>query len=373
MIPFKRIYFDSNILIKEGWPNSSASLKNTLDWARLFDTETILLDVVDQELEAHWLRDYRKTESETRVRVDNLHRLAEKVGIIPEFQSPPEEKVRRAYREQVKKLVNELQLLTATSSLRSTKEFFEMAIWCVSPFKCPERGKGEGRGFQDAVILLAAIDHLAQSTLDEKTAAFVSRDGVFRADSIEGLGKAAGVRLSLYKSLDDIHSTFRKEASQAIKTWWEADRKHALNAVAQSTEVVRRFITESLEYPKDFLGGEILSVAKIDILAILNVRTPPPSERKEGEPILFATDIKIGLHSTVRENPFVEILSRSRATIKVGGEPSLDQVFGPDPLAEGLRGLPRDVVLDRTVEVEFRARMDGDKYRDLEPVSAKLK
>ena len=53
MLPFNRIYFDSNPLITAGWPRLSAELENLLRLALRFKVALFLPQAVELELEEH--------------------------------------------------------------------------------------------------------------------------------------------------------------------------------------------------------------------------------------------------------------------------------------------------------------------------------
>jgi len=52
--PYRRIYFDSNLMIRANWPSLGQTILNAFALASFFDTDCVLLDAVERELEAHW-------------------------------------------------------------------------------------------------------------------------------------------------------------------------------------------------------------------------------------------------------------------------------------------------------------------------------
>ena len=61
MLPFKTIYVDSSIFIDEGWTNISSLLKGVISLSKNARVSIVLLEPVERELEAHWMRDWDKT------------------------------------------------------------------------------------------------------------------------------------------------------------------------------------------------------------------------------------------------------------------------------------------------------------------------
>ena len=60
MPDYSVIYPDSNSLIKEGWPNVSTTLGNLLNLVGRMKLRFVFFDSVEQELEAHYLREFEE-------------------------------------------------------------------------------------------------------------------------------------------------------------------------------------------------------------------------------------------------------------------------------------------------------------------------
>jgi len=60
MLQFSAIYFDTNQLLKAGWPGLSTKMESLLSTARAVKVSAYLLHPVERELEAHCLREYEE-------------------------------------------------------------------------------------------------------------------------------------------------------------------------------------------------------------------------------------------------------------------------------------------------------------------------
>ena len=88
MPEFSIIYPDSNSLIKEGWPNISTTLGNLFNLTRRMSLRFVLLDPVEQELEAHYLRDFAKSVREVENKAENVTKLMRVLGSKVNLQIP---------------------------------------------------------------------------------------------------------------------------------------------------------------------------------------------------------------------------------------------------------------------------------------------
>src|SRR5712664_448175 len=86
--PYRRIYFDTNVLVKTKWPQLSQTMRTALTTANTFDIVNVLLRPVERELEAHWFRDHSRTTSDAQGKVNNLSALCRQIGVEMRFSLP---------------------------------------------------------------------------------------------------------------------------------------------------------------------------------------------------------------------------------------------------------------------------------------------
>jgi hypothetical protein len=376
--PFKTLYIDSSIFIAAGWPDISAQLRGVLSLSRILKVNVVMLQPVERELEAHWMRDCNKTMLKLQSISENANTLLGKVSQGTELRVPTREEIRAAYQKRVEEIIS-LGLERGEVEPRAMSEVFGMAIWHEKPFQ------DEGKGFQDAVICLGAIDHFAQSLQKHTTSgsgkgfegirrspadeslAFVARDGDFEEETLIRFARAKGVNLILYRSLDDVDDILTGQLEDAVQRIWAEDRGVAADAVRREKDRLEAFINKNLEIPQQsaFLG-EILRVNKVSLQEVLATHTPMPVTR--AKPFNFSADIKVFVHAIVKQNAFPWPTPSPK--LKVGEEPAavVSPFFATRPLANME---PNDQVLERTVEIELRA--DDQGYTRIEPISVKLK
>ncbi len=322
------------------------------------------------------MRDCNQTMQKLEGILVNANTLLGKVNQGTELRVPTREEIRAAYQKRVEEIIGS-GLERGEAEPRTMSEVFDMAIWRTKPFD--EKGKG----FQDAVICLAAIDHFAQSlprqggtgkgfegihrSSADQTLAFVAGDGDFEEETLTRFARAKGVNLILYRSLDDVDNILTGQLEEAVQRIWGEDRSVAADAVRREKDRLEAFINKNLEIPQQsaFLG-EILRVNKISFQEVLATHTPLPVKRPT--PFKFSADIKVFVHAIVKQNAF--FWPTPSPKLKVGGESAavVNPFLATPPLASME---PQEQALERTVEIELRA--DDQTYTRIEPVSVKLK
>ena len=360
MLQFNRIYFDANPLIAAGWPRLSAELENILLLARIFQVALFLPQAVELELEEHWLREFDKKCGEVTSRVGKLKKYA--VAVVTDNFSlalPDRNRVRNEYCTKVRALKEKWAVEAVPLTSRPLDEIFRMAIRREHPFQ------EEGKGFQDAVILLSVIDHLRGAP--GQVGAFVSQDTDFKEQDLAKLAGSVGVQVRLYKTIGEISYVLVGQLREVIKSTWEQDQRHAADVLNTMLPQIEEFITRNLEIPEWHWGlvGKIAAVPRLEVTCIKSVQTPLPSEQKDGQPVRkISFETEVNLHVVIESFP-------PPSPLKVGEE-SPSRVL--EAVLAGLQGPKREIrVLQRVVEVEATAAIVNNEYRDIQFVSARLK
>lgn len=354
--PYRRIYFDSNILIRAKWPRLSQTMRTALNTASNLSIPVVLLQSVERELKAHCLREFTRNRREIIGKAEALNNLYTSFGFDVSVSMPSDAKLAKAYDKAVEENALEFQLLRNKPKLRQTKELFEMAIHQKKPFG------DKGKNFQDAVICLAAIDDLASSS--EKVGAFVSRDDIFDQELLDDLCKSRNVTMRFFNNEVALNDDLRTFLRQQWAREWDDDEKLAMDAVAQNLLVLQKFIEANLEMPARlglFGSRRILRLNRIEIAEIKRVETPAPWNRTPEEPVTITAQILVHVHATVRKPTDS---SRTEEVLKVGTAPrSLSERIAAPLYTE------KEEVLERTVNLELRAQLRDGRYVSLEPLS----
>ena len=171
---FQGIYLDTNVLLRgQGWPSPSIQLNNLLRLAGLCKIDRFLPEPVLKEAEEHWLRGVKEGISTLSGAKKELQRLANPMECEIKLDHLPVETLLERYRKQVDTAIQKYQIARTPFTSRTVEEVFGFATKYLLPFTA----KGEGKGFQDAAILLSILDHLNLSSTSN--AIFITGDGDF--------------------------------------------------------------------------------------------------------------------------------------------------------------------------------------------------
>ena len=99
MREFERIYFDTSTLIAEGWPCPSGKLQECLEWANRFNMRVFLPWLVEQELGAKWLREFKDKcqKVDSRIKELNKHLLSNTIAV----EIPSRDEALKGYHKRV--------------------------------------------------------------------------------------------------------------------------------------------------------------------------------------------------------------------------------------------------------------------------------
>ncbi len=360
MPKYSIIYPDSNCLIKEGWPDPSTALGNLLSISSELKVRFVLLDSVEKELEAHYMREFEEKVGEANAKVDRLGRVVRNVSLDVRIHTPTANEVRESYRGLVNHLVKGLRMERATVKPRDTAELFDMAIRHEKPF-----GK-KGCGFQDAVICLAAVDHLAAS--GEKVGALITRDGALEERTLQILASQKETSLLLYASVDAIFKPaleeYLEQRARAKVAAIRADEAQAKEVIEKDIPRIERFISDNLEIPEYVFGDRILEVRAIKVLGVRDVRTPL-EEAKDGTASISA-DFDVEIRVVAEPGIFRRMGPQKKIKLSGAVEPEENAFLA-------WRTEPSEEVMTRTVSVEFRVTRTGGAYGGIEPLSIEMK
>lgn len=316
MPDYSVIYPDSNSLIKEGWPNVSTTLGNLLNLVGRMKLRFVLLDSVEQELEAHYLREFEERKRETEAKAEKLARLVACVGLGVDLKFREVGEAEHLYKGYVEQFAERAGIERVAVASRDVAELFGMAIRRERPFK------EKGSGFQDTVICLAAIDHLAAS--GQKIGAFVTRDGVFDKATVEELAQRKGVSLRLFDNVDTIFASAFEEYTEQLANERvaevRADWERAKEAVEKHISTVEQFVADQLEIQEYSYGDRVLEVRGIKILKVYDARTP--LEQTGDGAISISAELEVELKMVVEPGILSRMSPPKRLKLGAVVEPS---------------------------------------------------
>jgi len=169
---------------------------------------------------------------------------------------------------------------------------FDLAVRLIPPFQAGTRNnRGEGKGFQDAVILASVLDHLQANP--SLSGILVTNDGDFPKVRIDQfMPKRADLPFEvltfdeaynkLYSAFHDVH----------VLKPWEEEQQNAMKVIETLKPRLHEFIRANLTDEMIGLRGssEFLDVERVDVL---HVTTPLPDPSKPNRPVRIAISVKV--------------------------------------------------------------------------------
>ena len=272
--PFGAIYFDSNILLANHWPDPLPELANVLDLARWWGIAPCIPVPVLEEVKCHWLRELRESIRAFRGARGKVAKAAHPIKVDLRDEDLDVSGLQAKYDEMNNHAIQRFGIHTVDYTHRSTAEMFGHATHYRRPFAAG----GQGRGFQDAVILLSIVDNLNDSNelkgilitsdTDFNDAEYSSFASGFHIERLRVL-KLEAVWEELFQPYFDETRTkpYRKlaaEADQLAKAKAEELRQFA-----------SRMITPDMLRP--LLGDRVLQTGSLERFDVRSVDVPFPA------------------------------------------------------------------------------------------------
>jgi|SRR5579863_1920924 PIN domain-containing protein len=273
---FDGIYLDTNVLIAEGWPAPSIVLNNLLRYAAWWHIARLLPEPVLAEAEDHWLRGVKDGISRLSAASRELQRVAGPITCEVTTNHSPADKLLEEYRSRVSAAVKDYEITRTPLTRRSLQQIFALATKYAPPFA----HKGEGKGFQDVVILTSILDDLNADP--EARAIFITADEAFKdvrfsdllpgfdPDRLRIVSKVETAFDSLWRPYFDetVIKPYRQEVENA---------QHAAKALTpEITEFVKSRLTEDMLRPGIF--DKIVKILSVDSVSVFLVDSPIPKE-----------------------------------------------------------------------------------------------
>ena len=196
--PPKRLYFDSNIL--RGWPNCSNEIWNIFSVANWLKTELYIPKVVEDELEAQFIRGIHELLDALDANVNQYRKLCRNIISTDIYGSAPKDsELSEAFRACSQELKQHYSITTVPLTKISLEVFVDMAIHRLAPFEqiAIDKNKHGVVGLQDAAILFSVMEHLPKT---DDRCILLTADNIFSHQDIKDLLNQSGVQLERVKS-----------------------------------------------------------------------------------------------------------------------------------------------------------------------------
>ena len=273
---FNAIYFDSNILIGYRWPATTRpELHNLLRFASWWNIPTFFPDAVLHEVEAHWRREFEKAASQLKSAARKLSRATVPAASEVVATYLPAGTVIERFGQASTEAIAQLGIRRVEFPQRSAQELFRFATTYEKPFSVD----GEGKGFQDVVILLSVLDHVRDH--DDVRGVLVTDDGDFKNLNYSvftpGFDVARLQILDLKTAFNRLFEPyFDQTRVRPYRRLREAAEQMAQAKMDEMREFVASRITSDMFRPS--IGDTIIQVLALDKLDIRRVDLPFPDE-----------------------------------------------------------------------------------------------
>lgn len=290
---FTAIYFDSNILIGHRWPTARPELHNLLQLAQWWEIATFFPDPVIQEVEAHWRRAFESAESQLQTARRKLAKTTFPTNVDVTAVHATSQTVLEQWREASAAVVAQLGIRHVAFTTRSIQEVFGYATRYVRPFALD----GEGKGFQDTVIMLSVLDHLRDQT--GTRGVLVTEDDDFKSLSYEifdSTFEPTRLRiLNLKTAFDELfHPYFAHTRIQPYLALREAAEEKVRARMDELRDFVSSRLTPEMFHPS--FGETIIRILEVAKVEVRRVDLPFPEEA----PTNLTVDVTIRLAITCK-------------------------------------------------------------------------
>lgn len=231
----KRIYFDSNIL--RGWPNCSNEIWSILSVANWLKAELYVPKVVEDELEAQFIRGVHEALNQLDTSINQYRKLCRNI-IQTDINgtSPTDENLETAFRSRSEEIKKHYAITTVPLTKLPLEVILDMAIHRYAPFEQIQidKNKHAVTGLQDALILYSIIEHLPKT--DDRFI-LLSADNIFGHQDVKDLLKKTGVTLERVKSASILWKDLFDHVWKDIREPWvreQEDIEADLNVQAET-------------------------------------------------------------------------------------------------------------------------------------------
>ncbi len=296
VMPTERIYFDTNPLTASRWPRVSITLRDLFSLAEMFQVALFLPDPVRVELERGWRRDLKRDHRAAREALVALRRREAEAGLSMRLpRLPAERRAVSSYRRAEKATLNAHHIGRIPATRKAARTLFRYCIDHWPPF-----GEQDDRGFKDWIILQSVVDHLKATPAH---AVLLTKDGAFGRAPIERLVPPR-VEISLrVVEQDELFEELQGRLAATKLHAWLRDQRQATTALDSRKDDLEAYLAKSLQFSSaDFYPiVSVEAATRLQVLAIEDVRTPPPWDRDESRELVLVAQVRVEIEVVSRE------------------------------------------------------------------------
>jgi predicted nucleic acid-binding protein len=338
-----RIYLDTNVLIKEGWPDISVKLREMLILARASQIGVVVPEAVEREVKAHWFRELKKRLMEL---AKAEYAFSAKIEALGLDSNPTTEELfdfefaLSKYAEVVEELKTEWGIVSAPLPSVALDRLFQMAIDKEALFEdCVS-------GFQDTVVLFSAIDDLVQ--FPGESGILLSDDKVFSQKGTQDLVARLSADLNVHRSVADAIAILKSNLDDYLRQQWDGDERIAVAEMWRQKHEIEAFVRESfnrdqslLMRPKDDRSSIVVqSVELRDVTAVFVPQPEPREGRTEEQSVRIAAAVRCLIRVDFRKLSGIDIFQPISWVIPIEIEADAMRAGGRYTIAKYIRARP---------------------------------
>jgi hypothetical protein len=367
---FTSIYFDTNILVGQGWPRISAALERVLSLCKSLNLAVFIPRVVEIEMENRWVRAYESTCDGLRSATHNYSGYHE-ILKVKQTASPElieSSTARAAYRDRVAHLKNHWTIGIVPVPSIPMVDVVQMASLRKIAFE------ETGVGFQDSLIVLSVLEHVRDTGTMR---ALVSNDGIFdrRWRDLATLAMESGCELVLFRNLDEISHALELRETRKTQELIKKDEQRAAQALQTEIDNLGRWLNDALDVlqlrgSQDW-SSDIFQVTRVNSLRFVSIVTPFPLDRDEGQTVAITITVAGDAQMRMVDSPASRMANAILAGSSAGRYQGEPLTTAPTPYG-GWRLANFRITRPVEIEIEANAVFRDGTYRGFVFNSAKL-
>ena len=296
MRPFDRLYFDSNILMREKWPRPSPSITKLSQVAAELGVSLHLPEGVEIELEENWLREVKERHKSTLLYVTGVVDAGN--VILPE---PNWEEVRGGYRATVQAAKTGLRMSSVLLTPHALAGIFRLSACRDAPFH-PFQNEDKRIGLQDAAIYLSIVEDLRSS---RETGAFLTDDSIFEDKGLAELA-SIGVALKRFRDIESLQKALEQGLDQTRKRRLAEDQQRTIESFEQRKTDLAGHIAKNFNPQLSYWFipniGTVTEIDRIELGKIQNVQTPYPPVQDSSGRVDISAEVEVFFYARVDES-----------------------------------------------------------------------
>ena len=255
------IWLDTNVLRRWNLRLKTQEADKFFKIMQSWDFRVLIPSVVFEELIQHYVREALDQLPKIETLRPKLQSLEIPTIQGPWVNAPPN--LESHYRELLTARCGERSIEIIPVSQISAERLLGLSVRRTPPFQ----GKEGERGFRDALILFSMLEHTKKSKLTDLF--LISDDGIFEENEVSVLATEYGIRLFVYKSVDDFIRSLNAQVDAYVRKVQEKKEDRVRDFLIAQKSQIQEFIERTGEFDSRFLldplFGEVRKIVGISV------------------------------------------------------------------------------------------------------------